>query len=146
MVSLDVLDTAVRVRRLAVDAVAGDRQVTVTFYGFSILEESMNGTVFPAFQDTWREASGEHVEFISSFAGSGTVTNQLIMGVLAQLALLSLELDAQRLADKGLVSRESWESLPHGGIVNRTPMVILVRKGNPEEHPTSLIWRARESG
>ncbi|NLT67540.1 MAG: solute-binding protein [Acidobacteria bacterium] len=106
--------------------------VTVTFYGFSILEESMNGTVFPAFQDTWREASGEHVEFISSFAGSGTVTNQLIMGVPAQLALLSLELDAQRLADKGLVSRESWESLPHGGIVNRTPMVILVRKGNPK--------------
>ena len=105
---------------------------TLVFYGFSILAETMNQAVFPAFQASWLRRTGEHVEFISSFAGSGTVTNQIVMGVPAQLALLSLELDARRLADAGVLPMGSWQALPHQGILNRTPFVILVRPGNPK--------------
>jgi sulfate/thiosulfate-binding protein len=105
---------------------------TIVFYGFSILAEVMNKAVFPAFQKQWQERTGQHVEFISSFAGSGTVRNQLIMGVPADLALLSLELDAQQLAEAGVIPRQSWRKLPNQGIVNRTPFVILTRAGNPE--------------
>jgi hypothetical protein len=65
---------------------------TVVFYGFSILGEVMNKGIFPAFQKAWAARTGQRVEFISSFSGSGTVRNQLIMGVPAHLALLSLEL------------------------------------------------------
>ncbi len=50
----------------------------------------------------------------------------------AQLALLSLESDAERLADAGVVPDGSWRSLPNAGVVNRTPFVILVRPGNPK--------------
>jgi sulfate transport system substrate-binding protein len=102
------------------------------FYGFSILGETLDGAVFPAFSREWRERTGEQVEFISSFSGSGTVTNQLIMGVPAELALLSLEPDAHRLAAAGVIGPESWRSLPHRGVVNRTPFIILVRPGNPK--------------
>jgi sulfate transport system substrate-binding protein len=105
---------------------------TIIFYGFSILGEAMNQGIFPAFQKQWKETTGEEVEFISSFAGSGTVTNQLIMGVPAQLALLSLESDAQRLSDAGVVEPQSWRRAPYRGVVNRTPFVILVRPGNPK--------------
>jgi len=105
---------------------------TVTFYGFSILAEAMNDGVLPAFQEEWRRRTGERIEFITSFAGSGTVTNQLIMGVPAQLALLSLELDAMRLADAGVISRDSWRRLPENGVVNRTPIIVLVRADNPK--------------
>src|SRR5713226_1156898 len=63
---------------------------TIILYGFSILGDVMNDAIFPAFQAEWQSKTSEHVEFISSFAGSGTVTNQLIMGVPAHLALLSL--------------------------------------------------------
>jgi sulfate transport system substrate-binding protein len=105
---------------------------TIVFYGFSILAETFEDGVFPAFSRAWRDETGERVEFISSFAGSGTVTNQIIMGVPAELALLSLEPDAERLAAAGAVVRGSWSSLPHGGVVNRTPFVILVRPGNPK--------------
>ncbi|MCI0391064.1 MAG: substrate-binding domain-containing protein [Acidobacteria bacterium] len=108
------------------------RQRTVVFYGFSILGEVMNQAIFPAFQQHWEEIAGERVEFISSFAGSGTVTNQLIMGVPAQLTLLSLESDAQRLSDAGVIAPQSWHRLPYHGVVNRTPFVILVRPGNPK--------------
>lgn len=101
------------------------------FYGFSILGEVMNRAIFPAFQAEWQASTGEHVEFVSSFAGSGTVTNQLIMGVPAEVALLSLELDALRLVEAGVLPGPTWRDLPHGGVVNRTPFIILVRSGNP---------------
>src|SRR5262249_35548856 len=75
---------------------------------------------------------GESLEVIGSFAGSGTITNQMILGVPAQLALLSLESDALRLAKAGVIVEASWKRLPHGGVVNRTPFIILVRPGNPK--------------
>jgi sulfate transport system substrate-binding protein len=54
------------------------------------------------------------------------------MGVPAHLAMLSLELDAERLSDAGVIPDKSWRRLPHSGTVNRTPFVILVRPGNPK--------------
>jgi sulfate transport system substrate-binding protein len=107
------------------------RPRTVVFYGFSILGEAMNRAVLPEFARRWRARTGERLEFVTSFAGSGTITNQLIMGVPAQVALLSLELDAERLAKAGVLPAGSWRRLPHGGVVNRTPFVLVVRKGNP---------------
>lgn len=104
---------------------------TVVFYGFSILGEVMNKRLFPAFQKEWEERTGEHIEFVSSFAGSGTIANQLIMGVPAEMALLSLELDANKLGKARVVPPLSWRRLPHQGVVNRTPFVILTRPGNP---------------
>ena len=112
--------------------VRGDQRRTVVVYGFSILADVMNDGLFPAFQRKWQAEHGEQVEFISSFAGSGTVTNQIVMGVPAQVAILSLELDARRLADEGRIPQDAWRGLPHGGIVNRTPFIILVRSGNPK--------------
>jgi len=105
---------------------------SIIFYGFSILGEVMNKAVFPAFQAEWQARTGRRVEFVSSFAGSGTIRNQIIMGVPADVALLSLELDAQQLADAGVIPQGSWRSLPHHGVVNRTPFVVLTREGNPD--------------
>jgi sulfate/thiosulfate-binding protein len=105
---------------------------TIVFYGFSILADVIDHGIFPAFQRQWQARTGERVELVSSFGGSGTVTNQIILGVPAQLALLSLELDAQKLADAGVVAPASWRRLPFGGVVNRTPFIILVRPGNPK--------------
>ncbi|MBI4482161.1 MAG: substrate-binding domain-containing protein [Acidobacteria bacterium] len=105
---------------------------TVIFYGFSILGEVMTEAIFPAFQESWHRRTGQSVELISAFAGSGTITNQLIMGVPADVALLSLELDARRLSDARVIPPQSWRRLPHRGVVNRTPFIILVRPGNSE--------------
>ena len=67
----------------------------------------------PGISEAVARANGREVGSISSFAGSGTITNQIIMGVPAELALLSLELDASRLAERGIVARGSWRPLPH---------------------------------
>jgi sulfate transport system substrate-binding protein len=100
--------------------------------GFSILGDVMNESVFPAFARSWQQQSGEAVEVIASFVGSGTVTNQTIMGVPVDMVIVSLDLDAQRLVDAGRTSPDSWRSLPHAGVINRSPFVILVRAGNPK--------------
>ena len=104
---------------------------TLVLYGFSILGVSINQGVFPAFQARWLAEHGEKVELVSSFSGSGTVTNQLILGVPAQIAILALELDALKLAEAGVVAPLAWRRLPRRGILNRTPFVILTRPGNP---------------
>ncbi len=104
----------------------------IVVYGFSILGEVMNQGIFPAFQAEWLARSGEKIEFVSSFSGSGTITNQIILGVPAQVAILSLELDALRLVDNHVLAGPTWHDLPYEGVLNRTPFIILVRSDNPK--------------
>ena len=108
---------------------AGGRNITV--YGFSVMKESLEKAIFPAFVAKWKQEHGEDVRFTSSFAGSETVTNQILQGVGADIAILSIERDVDRLKQGGAVTSD-WQALPNRGIVNKTPFVILVRKGNPQ--------------
>lgn len=110
-------------------AESGD--VTITLYGFSILKESLEKAIFPGFTWKWKQLHGQVVQFQSSFAGSETVTNQILQGAPAEIAILSIERDAQRLQKDAFVTSD-WHSLPARGIVNKTPFVIIVRKGNPK--------------
>jgi sulfate/thiosulfate transport system substrate-binding protein len=104
---------------------------SITLYGFSIMKEPLEKSIYPAFLAKWKQEHGQEVRFTSSFAGSETVTNQILQGVGAEVAILSIERDAQRLKAGGFVTSD-WHMLPQKGIVNKTPFVILVRKGNPK--------------
>ena len=110
-------------------AESGD--ITITLYGFSIMKESLEKAIFPGFTARWKQLHGQVVGFQSSFAGSETVTNQILQGTPADIAILSIERDAQRLKQGGFVTTD-WHSYPSKGIVNKTPFVIIVRKGNPK--------------
>jgi sulfate transport system substrate-binding protein len=95
------------------------------------MKESLEKAVFPGFAAKWKQEHGQDVRFTSSFAGSETVTNQILQGVQAEFAILSIDRDAQRLQAGGFVTTD-WHQFPSKGIVNKTPFVILVRKGNPK--------------
>jgi sulfate/thiosulfate transport system substrate-binding protein len=105
--------------------------VTITLYGFSIMKESLEKAIFPGFIYKWKQQHGQEVRFQSSFAGSETVTNQILRGAPADVAILSIERDADRLKKDGFVTSD-WHSYPAKGIVNKTPFIIVVRKGNPK--------------
>jgi sulfate/thiosulfate transport system substrate-binding protein len=105
--------------------------INLTLYGFSIMKESLEKGIYPAFAAKWKSEHGQEVRFTSSFAGSETVTNQILQGVKADIAILSIERDVDRLKQGGFVTSD-WHQLPSKGIVNKTPFVILVRKGNPK--------------
>jgi sulfate transport system substrate-binding protein len=104
---------------------------TITLYGFSILKEALEKDIYPAFSAKWKREHGQDVNFVSSFAGSETVTNQILQGAPADVAILSIERDADRLVQGG-AALANWRSSPYNGIVNKTPFVILVRTGNPK--------------
>lgn len=104
---------------------------TITVYGFSIMKEVMETEIYPAFAAKWKREHGVQVSFVSSFAGSETVTNQILQGAPADMAILSIDRDAERLAEGGAISSD-WHAFPHKGIINKTPFIILVRKGNPK--------------
>jgi len=106
--------------------------VTITIYGFSIMKEPLEKSIFPAFAKKWKQEHGVDVNFITSFAGSETITNQILQGAPADIAVLAIERDADRLVQGGAVTND-WRSRPAHGIINKTPFIILVRQGNPKQ-------------
>jgi len=104
---------------------------TLVISGFSIFGEVMTEGIVPAFERSWAEQTGETIEAITSFAGSGTVTNQIRLGVPVEVTVLAHELDALRLAAAGIVTPAAWRALPAHGVPIQTPIVLMVRPGNP---------------
>jgi len=105
--------------------------VNITLYGFSVMKEPLEKAIYPAFSAKWKSEHGTDVHFTSSFAGSETITNQILQGVKAQIGIFSIDRDPQRLKEKGFVTAD-WHTLPQKAIVNKTPFVIIVRRGNPK--------------
>jgi sulfate/thiosulfate transport system substrate-binding protein len=103
----------------------------ITIYAFSVMKEPMDKEVLPGFAAKWKREHGEDVKFTASYAGSETITNQILQGVGAQVGVFSIERDPERLAKAGFVN-SNWKTMPADAVVNKTPFVILVRKGNPK--------------
>jgi sulfate transport system substrate-binding protein len=105
--------------------------VNITLYGFSVMKEPLEKAIYPAFSAKWKSEHGTDVHFTSSFAGSETITNQILQGVKAHIAIFAIDRDPQRLKEKGFVTTD-WHTLPQKAIVNKTPFVVIVRRGNPK--------------
>ena len=106
-----------------------DREGTLTLYGFSVIKEPLEREIFPGYREDWKQKTGQVLTFIPSYAGSEIITNQIVSGVEADVAILASARNADRLVETGSTKHE-WRRLPNRGIVNRTAMVILVQKGN----------------
>lgn len=102
----------------------------IVLYCFSVLDDVMEEALLPAFSARWQEQTGETVEFVTTYAGSGELVRRIIRRYPAEVAVFSSELDAYRLANFQL-RWQSWRELPHRGILASTPLVIVVREGNP---------------
>jgi len=108
-----------------------DDKDTITLYGFSVKGEVCNDEIFPAFREYWKTETGKNMDFKSHYAGSGTITKQVLTGVPAEVMILSTEWDALQLKENGFVDTD-WNGYPYNGTVSKSPWVILVRDGNPK--------------
>jgi sulfate/thiosulfate-binding protein len=102
----------------------------IVVYSFSVEEEVMNKEVFPAFKKYWQQRAGEEVIFQSIFTGSEEIADAIVDGGLADVAILSNEQHAVWLNINDLVETD-WHDFPHQGIISQSPLVIVVRPGNP---------------
>jgi sulfate transport system substrate-binding protein len=84
--------------------------------------------VIPGFRQT---AAGRGVSFSESFGASGDQSRAVEAGLAADVVAFSLAPDMTRLVKAGLVSPD-WAANPHKGLVSRSVVSLIVRKGNPK--------------
>ena len=104
--------------------------MTIVLYAFSAVEDVMKDEIIPAFVDEVKESTGEEIRVVTSFAGSGTITNQIIFGAPAHVAIVATEMDAINLRNAGVVSTD-WRSFKNEGTFAYTVTSIVTRQGNP---------------
>jgi sulfate transport system substrate-binding protein len=84
--------------------------------------------LIPTFQKT---AAGKGVSFSQSYGPSGDQARSVVSGLPADVVEFSLAPDMKKLVDGGLVDA-NWDKAPYGGLVSKSVVVIVVRKGNPK--------------
>ncbi len=102
----------------------------IAVYGFSTEEEVFTEEIFPAFQMHWQGKAGQEIVFQGTFTSSEYLAEAIMNGAPADVAILPNEQHAVWLRINDLVKTD-WHTLPNAGIVTRSPLVIVVRPGNP---------------
>jgi sulfate transport system substrate-binding protein len=104
---------------------------TLTIGAYSVVREAFHDGVLPAFAADWKRQTGRTVLFEESYNASGAQSRAIASGFDADIAVLSLDSDVQRLVEAGMVSKK-WNAGPDRGIITRSLVVIGVRPGNPK--------------
>jgi sulfate/thiosulfate-binding protein len=84
--------------------------------------------LIPAFTDT---SPGKGTSFQQSYGASGEQARAVIAGLRADVVAFSLEPDMTSLVKAKLVA-PTWKQNKFGGMVTRSVVVFVVRKGNPK--------------
>jgi len=84
--------------------------------------------IIPEFQAT---SAGAGVGFKSSYGGSGDQSRAVIAGQPADYVAFALQPDMDKLVDEGLVA-DDWDQTETKGLVSKSVVVFVVRKGNPK--------------
>ncbi|HMG36994.1 MAG TPA: sulfate ABC transporter substrate-binding protein [Blastocatellia bacterium] len=98
--------------------------------GYTAPREAYGKGIIPAFEDYWRQKTGQSIEVLESYQASGAQSRAIVGGFEADVAALSLEGDIDRIAAAGLITHD-WKAKKNRGIVCTSIVVIAVRKGNP---------------
>src|SRR5512134_1568366 len=105
--------------------------IKLNIHSCCVTEDATTKEILPAFRKHYREKFGKDVDVSASFAGSGTLKNQILGGAPVQVALLSSELYLDQLREKGLIASD-WRKSPNKGAVIQSVIVFVTRKDNPK--------------
>jgi sulfate/thiosulfate transport system substrate-binding protein len=104
---------------------------TITIGAYSVVREAFHEGILPAFAAHWKRTTGRTVRFEESYNASGAQTRAIQSGFDADIAVLSLEGDVDKLVKAGLVSSK-WNAGPDRGMITHSLVVIGHRPGNPK--------------
>ncbi|MBN1658541.1 MAG: extracellular solute-binding protein [Anaerolineae bacterium] len=125
IVGVIVLAAALVYGRLVLARAEGPVRLQV--YAFSTQEEVLTQEILPAFEKAWEEETGRDLTIDGIFGASGTLAGQINLGAPADVAFFSHAQHVTYLR-VGRRVRDTTQAVP----VGETPMVIVVRPGNPE--------------
>lgn len=87
-----------------------------------------------AFQQHWKNKTGQSVDIKQSHGGSGKQGRSVIDGLEADVVTLALASDINAIADKARLLPANWQSrLPRNSTPYTSTIVFLVRQGNPKK-------------
>lgn len=84
------------------------------------------------FEKLWLKKRGESLKIKESYLSSGAQSRAVLDGFAADVVVLALDVDVDRLARAGLI-RGSWRQEPHQGILTESVVAFAVRPGNPHQ-------------
>jgi sulfate/thiosulfate-binding protein len=105
---------------------------TLTIGAYSVVRDVLHEAILPRFARQWEQRTGRKLRFEESYSGSGAQARAIASGFDADVAILSLEGDIDKLVKAGLV-RKDWNAGPDRGMITRSLVVIGYRPGNPKK-------------
>jgi sulfate/thiosulfate transport system substrate-binding protein len=108
-----------------------DSADTLTIGAYSVVRDVLHEAILPRFAAHWEQKTDRKLRFEESYSGSGAQARAIASGFDADVAILSLEGDIDKLVTAGLV-RKDWKAGSHRGMITRSLVVIGYRPGNPQ--------------
>lgn len=105
------------------------RSVTLVIGAYSVAKDALQ-QIMPEFRAEWKAKTGQDVKFQESYEASGTQARAIAGGFEADVAVLSMESDIDKVAKAGLIKGD-WRAEPDGGMITRSIVVMGTREGNP---------------
>lgn len=113
------------------DAPAAQKgDLTLVIGAYSVAKDAM-GEILPLFAEKWRAETGQTLVFQQSYEASGTQARAIAGGFEADVTLLAMEGDVEKLVKAGLVGKD-WKQHGEAGMVTRSVVALGTREGNPK--------------
>lgn len=106
---------------------AGD--VTLVIGAYSVAKDAL-ADILPAFEAYWQAKTGQSVLFQESYEASGTQARAIVGGFEADVTLLAMLGDMEKLVKAKLVEAD-WSDNAAAGMVTRSIVVLGTRERNP---------------
>ncbi|MFF2017567.1 sulfate ABC transporter substrate-binding protein [Paenibacillus sp. NPDC058177] len=115
----------------AADAPSRKGDLTLVVGAYSVVKDAME-EILPSFAAKWKADTGQTLEFQQSYEASGTQARAIAGGFEADVTLLAMEGDVDKLVKAGLV-QPNWKSKGgEDGMVTRSVVALGTREGNPK--------------
>ncbi|AIQ16420.1 sulfate ABC transporter substrate-binding protein [Paenibacillus sp. FSL H7-0357] len=104
--------------------------LTLVVGAYSVAKDAM-GDILPLFAAKWKAETGQTITFQESYEASGTQARAIAGGFEADVTLLAMEGDVDKLVKAGLVEK-TWKERGEAGMVTRSVVALGTREGNPK--------------
>ncbi|KHL96082.1 sulfate ABC transporter substrate-binding protein [Paenibacillus sp. IHB B 3415] len=111
-------------------AAAQQGDLTLVVGAYSVAKDAM-GEILPLFAEEWQAKTGRKIVFQQSYEASGTQARAIAGGFEADVTLLAMEGDVEKLVKAGLVEK-NWKERGEAGMVTRSVVALGTREGNPK--------------
>lgn len=104
--------------------------LTLVVGAYSVAKDAV-GEILPMFAQKWQAETGQRIVFQESYEASGTQARAIAGGFEADVTLLAMEGDIDKLVKAGLVEK-NWKDRGEAGMVTRSVVALGTREGNPK--------------